>query len=299
MNAMTPTGMGPSSANIRAETLRMVLEKCEGDISDSRIICLRFAAEDKHGYRELQLSKQNLLPVPLSLSQGSRADSLDNSTSPIRFRREIIGRQKDIVYFDFDTMEELELYQTGPLQQVTGITTVAVHWQSFRTREQLKESLMSVYSRLRNIERIIITVDHNYCCAPADSACYRTPPLGFYDMSHSTMLQYESKIVNWCTIGREIQQMIRNKAFWRECNRRYALEQILPIKTNPPRIPQIHLMEVARHCDNEGALRLPTQRPTLMRDLAPDLADIDELRNPEQPEEELAPSDHSLMDLLD
>lgn len=172
---------------------------------------------------------------------------------------------------------------------------------SLRTREKLEESLMLVYSRLRNIEWIVITADH------ADYSPTSTSPLGVYAVSHDTILEYGQGPVDWCAVGREIQQTLRSQAFWRECNRRYALEQIVPIQMNPPRVPQVSIVRLAggrghdHDQDHEGDTGLPSQVPGLVRDLAPGLADIEILWESEQPEQPEQPdfADYTLQDLLD
>ncbi|KAI1420695.1 hypothetical protein F5Y12DRAFT_95453 [Xylaria sp. FL1777] len=290
--------MGTPSANNGDDIQGIALEESISSLSDSKIIFLRFAAEDEHGYKELQLYEQNLVAVPPSFFQRSSGYILGNATSSTRSDQQTISRQNNIVYFDVDIMEELELYQTGPLQQVTDTTTVAVHWRSLCTRAKLEETLMSIYSRLRNIQKIIIAVDHHYDYTLADNAYHPTSSPGLYDMPHGTLLEYEHEVVNWCTVGREIQQTIRNQLFWRGCNAQYADQQILPMRPNPPRIPQIHLMRISRNCDYEGDLRLPSQLLSLIRDLAPEWDDIDELWDPEQPEVSVF-TDLSVLDVFD
>ncbi|KAI1312354.1 hypothetical protein F5Y03DRAFT_339957 [Xylaria venustula] len=85
-------------------------------------------------------------------------------------------------------------------------------------REKMQESLMSIYSWLRNIETIMIVVYHEHRGgALTDSSSYITLPLNLYDMSYDTLLKSEDEIVNWCTTGQMLQQMICNK-IWRERN---------------------------------------------------------------------------------
>ncbi|KAI1202164.1 hypothetical protein F5X97DRAFT_254272 [Nemania serpens] len=263
------------------------------NIDENTIICLGFTGEDGYGHSELQLCERNLLPTSFDSSQESSAYNIADSPSLDSSSQEIVGGRNAIVYFDHDTTEELELYQTEPLQRVADTKTVAVNWMCLRTREKLEESLMVVYSRLRNIEGIMITVDHDEHSPTSTSS-----PLGVHAMSHDTILEYGQGVVNWCTVGREIQQTLRDPAFWRECNRRYALEQILPIQMNPPRVPRISLARLAGGRGREGGPRLPPQSPGLVRDLAPDLADVESLWEPEQSEKPVF-ADYDLQDLLD
>ncbi|KAI1162184.1 hypothetical protein F5B18DRAFT_652841 [Nemania serpens] len=276
----------------------MLTERHKRNINESTIICPVFAAEDGDGHSELQLHERSLLHITFDNSQETSAYNIAYSSSLDASGQEVISGRNGIIYFDHETTEKLELYQTKPLQRVADTKTVAVNWLSLCTREKLEESLMIVYSQLRNIERIMITVDHD------DYSPASTSPLGVYAMSHDTILEYEQGPVNWCTVGREIQQTLRNQAFWRECNRRYALEQILPIQMNPPRVPRISLARLAgshghdHHHDHEGVPRLPPQTPGIVRDLAPDLADVESLWEPEQPEHPIF-ADYNLQDLLD
>ncbi|KAI0425186.1 hypothetical protein F5Y09DRAFT_346952 [Xylaria sp. FL1042] len=99
--------------------------------------------------------------------------------------------------------------------------------------EKLKESLMTAYSQLRSIERFVIAVDHDYGCAQIKNY-YRILRLIFYDMSHNTLLEYENKIVNWCTIGQGVQQMVRSQISWRNCNQQYELGRIPPMRSTNP-----------------------------------------------------------------
>ncbi|KAI1110811.1 hypothetical protein F5Y14DRAFT_427516 [Nemania sp. NC0429] len=264
-------------------------------INENTIICLSLAAEDACGHSELQLHKRRLIPTALDNADETRPYNRADSPSQDPAGREIITGPDHMVYFDHDTTEKLELYQTKPLQRVADTKTVAVNWMSLRTREKLEESLIIVYSRLRNIERIAIAVDHE------DFSPASTSPLGAYAMSHDTVLEYGTGPVNWCAVGREIQQTLRSQAFWRKCNRRYALEQILPVQMNPPRVPRISLIRIAggrdHDHDHEGNPRLPPQTPQLVRGLAPDLLDVENLWNPEQPEHPVF-ADYDLQDLL-
>ncbi|KAI1132310.1 hypothetical protein F5Y10DRAFT_219056 [Nemania abortiva] len=291
---MVPASQGHLSPSICDRAVGNLSEGHQRNVNENSIIFLGFAAENGYGYSELQLYKQGLLS---SSPEGSRDFTLDDPPGLISAREEIINRKNDIVYFDHDTMERLELFQTGPLQQIADVKTVAVHWRSFCTGGELKESLTAVYSRLRNVDTIVIVVDHRGRRS-SDNTSYYTLPLGIHDMPNETLLEYEQQIVNWCTIGQRIQQMIRNSAFWEECNGSYALEQIPPIRINPPRIPQIYLMRFSRGGDQEGDLDLPPQVPSLARSLAPEPADLDELWNPKPPTDPVF-TDYSLRNLLD
>ncbi|KAJ8128541.1 hypothetical protein O1611_g5092 [Lasiodiplodia mahajangana] len=293
MVSTNPTHSSPSICDRASD---VVFEGYERHTNENSIVRLSLAAEDVHGHNELRIYKQSVLPIAFSGLEGSTVGDFPN---PLSSGQETGSRQNDVIYFDYATMEQLELYQTSPLQQVAGIQTVAAHWRSFRTEEKLKESLAAIYSQLRNINRIVIAVDHHRQRGPSDTADHCTSsPLGIYDMPHDTLLEYERETVNWCAIGRQIQQTIRDRAFWDECNSRYALEQIPSIGMNPPRIPQIYLARFSSAGDRERDLRLPTQLPSLVRDLAPDQADLEELWSPEQPEHPVF-VDYSLRDLLD
>ncbi|KAI1757177.1 hypothetical protein F4782DRAFT_217437 [Xylaria castorea] len=254
------------NADVRDDSCEKALQEHKRNTNENRIICLGFAAEDGHGDKELLLREQNLLSVTPDSPRTSKACDLLRSISLIPSRPGTTSEQDDIVYFDHDTLEELELHQTGPLQRAADVKTVALDWSSLLTQEKLRETLMTVYSRLRNIERIIIVVDHSSQCT---------------------------------TIGREVQGVIRNQTFWQECNGRYALEQILPMKIRPLDGPRICLMQIARGCEHEGGPRLlPQLTPLAPHDLALDSADIDGLQNPAQQEEPVI-ADYSLQDLLD
>ncbi|KAI0460273.1 hypothetical protein F5B21DRAFT_139783 [Xylaria acuta] len=251
------------SPDMRNEICEITLEEHRHHTNGNKVICLGFAAEDEHGDKDLLLHE--LLSVTPNNPQEIKVYNLLHSPSLIASRHGANSGQNDIVYFDHDTLEELELHQTGPLQRVADTKTVAVDWLSLCTQEKLKETLMAVYSRLRDIERIIVFVDNS---------------------SRRTM-------------AREVQGMIRNQAFWQECNRRYALEQILPVRTRTLHVPQICLMRIARGCDHERDPRLPPQLTPSAHDLAsPGPADIDELRDPAQQEEDPIFADYSLQDLL-
>ncbi|KAI0100354.1 hypothetical protein GGR51DRAFT_353648 [Nemania sp. FL0031] len=283
-----------SSSSIYDRTGDNLYEGYQRNTNENSIIRLRLTAEDAYGYNELQIYKQSVLPIEFSSPEGS---VIGNSTTSISSSLVAASGQNNIIYFDHATMEKLELYQTRPLQQVAGIQTAAVHWNSFRNEERLKECLAVVYSQLRNINRIVIVVNHHHRRCPSGNADDCPSPLGIYDMPYDTILKYEQGLVSWCTVGQRIQQMIRDQTFWEECNSLYAVEQIPSISMNPPRIPHICLARFASTCSHEGNLRLPTQVPSLVRDLAPDQADLDGLWNPEQPN---APVfvDYSLRNLL-
>ncbi|GAP87399.1 hypothetical protein SAMD00023353_2700080 [Rosellinia necatrix] len=266
--------------------------------NENTIICLGFAAEGDYGDSELQMHQQGLLCIQVDSPPGNTAHVSCHSPALVPSDTELARERNDIVYFDHDTLEKLELYQTGPLRRISHTTTVAIHWWSLRTWESLRENLMIVYSQLRNIERVIIIVDHENPGA-LDSAGPRTSPLSMYGMSNDTVLEYENERVNWCDIARVVQQTIRDQTFWRECNRRYSLEQILPAEVNPARIPQVCLMRLSRGHDHEGVPRLPPQPlPPAHSPSVSGLASIDGFWNPQQTEEP-ASTNYSLQDLLD
>ncbi|KAI1734300.1 hypothetical protein F4680DRAFT_355746 [Xylaria scruposa] len=244
------------STDTRDEITESPFEEHRRHTSESKIICLGLAAEDGHGDKELLLHEHSLCSVATRNLQENKAYNLLRSPHLIPLLKGVGSGQNNIVYFDPDTLEKLELHQTRPLQRAEDTKSVAVDWLSILNEEKLKETLMTVYSRLRDIKMIIIVVN---------DSCQ-------------------------CSIAREVQEMIYNQAFWQECNRRYALEQILPIRMGPSNTPQIYTIE------HNGNLRQAPQVTPLPHVLAP--ADVDEPRNPAQ-QEAPALADYSLQDLLD
>ncbi|KAI0555129.1 hypothetical protein F4679DRAFT_152500 [Xylaria curta] len=247
------------STDTNDEITESLFEEHRRHTSENKIICLGFAAEDGHGDKELLLHEHSLFSVATSNLQENKAYNILRSPYLIPLLEGIGSGQNNIVYFDPDTLEKIELHQTGPLQRAENTKSVVVDWLSILNEEKLKETLMTIYSRLRNIKMIIIVVNSS----------------------------------SRCSIAREAQEMIQNQAFWRECNRRYALEQILPIRMESSNIPQIYTIG---DCKHKGSLRQTPQVTPLPHVLAP--ADIDEPRNTAQ-QEAPALADYSLQDLLD
>ncbi|KAI0485987.1 hypothetical protein F4859DRAFT_350934 [Xylaria cf. heliscus] len=286
----------PTPSPIRQEDVHEIISEEHGrNANENKIIRLGFAAEDEYGDKELLLYEQNLLFVTPSSPQESNIYALSQLTGPSPSGEGTIGGQNGIVYLDYETLEELELHQTWPLRRVAEAKTIAVHWLSLCTQKKLKETLMTVYSQLRDIEMIIIVADHVSRCALTDITCHRTTPLKLCEMPRETILRYDRAMVNWSTVGQKLQEMIRDQAFWQECNRQYALGQILPVRL--PHVPQVYLGLFTGGCEHQGSRRIPPQLPSLIRDLAPDPADIDELRNPAQVENPVF-TNYSLQDLL-
>ncbi|KAI0193276.1 hypothetical protein EV127DRAFT_13155 [Xylaria flabelliformis] len=250
------------STDTRDEITESPVEEHGRHTDESKIICLGFAAEDGYGDKELLLHEHSLLSVTTKNLQDSKAYNLLRSPDLIPLLKVVGNGQNDIVYFDHDTLEELELYQTRPLQRAADTKNVAVDWSSILNEEKLKETLLTVYSQLRSIERIILVIDNS---------------------SQGSIVQ-------------EVQEMIQNQAFWQECNRQYALEQILPVRMRPSNTPQINIIRIARDCKYEGDSRQTPQITPLPHELAPDSADI-ELLNPAQ-QEVPASADYSLQRLL-
>ncbi|KAI0874468.1 hypothetical protein GGS24DRAFT_500765 [Hypoxylon argillaceum] len=279
------------SLPIRAKLFDGYTRDIDEDIDEDSMIWLGLSTGDGYGYRSLRLYKQRL-----SFFEDSALGGLPEL---IPATEKIESRHNNIIYFDFDTMENLELYQTIPLERVATITSVAVDWRSFDNQEKLKESLMTIYSQLYNVYRIIIVVDRHHWRPSSDNVRDFKCPFSIYSMPLATILGYEKKPVSWCTLGKRIQEMIGDRAFWQECNRAYALHQIFPVGLNLPRVPQICLVRFDRGLEREPGLHLcmPAQMPTLVGDLAPELAEVDELWNPEQPENPMF-ADFNLRDLL-
>jgi hypothetical protein len=296
------------NSDIRNKIWGLLLEMHAINIVDNQIISIDLPPEEVYG--ELQVYKQNLLPVTLSISRESREYTIRHWPYPIASGQGIIGQWRDIIFFDWETMKDLELHHTGPLQRAACVKIAAIQWRCVSTLENIKETLMLVYSRLRNIDQIVIAVDrYAQACRKVNNICdsHRTNPLGIYEIPSNTVLTHNRDPVEWTFLGKMIQQTIKNQAFWRECNRRYALEQISAIRMNPPVIPRICLMLICRDCGHEGRLAMPAQDPELAQALAPTEAEVDELYEPVQPEgpvlvyyeEEGKKAVNSLQDLLD
>ncbi|KAJ8120818.1 hypothetical protein ONZ43_g2572 [Nemania bipapillata] len=262
------------------------------------IILLGFEAEDGYGYSELQLYKQILLASAPSDSQSSRDHTPSNPPTLITLPREIKGNEHEVIYFDYDIMANLELHQTKPLSLVADIPTVAIHWSSFNTLERLEQSLLTVYSWLRNISKIVLVVDCYYRHPTSDDPDCRSSPVTTHHMPYNTVLEFEQETVKWTTIGRQIQQTIRNGMFWRECDRAYAMEQILPIGRNKPCVPQIHITRFARRDRLIKDSTLPDQEPSSLPDLQPGLAVMGGLVSPMEFEDPFF-DDDSMQEWLD
>ncbi|KAI3316779.1 hypothetical protein HD806DRAFT_419614 [Xylariaceae sp. AK1471] len=272
-------------SEIRNKIWGTLLEEHKLNVKGNQIVCLRFPTGKEDGDSELQVYKPNLLPITFSICRESRAYTLEHYPNPVLAGQGTVGQRKDIIFFDYKTLKKLELHQTGPLQRAANSKTVAVDWRSFQTHEKLKEALMTIYSRLRNIKRIAITVDYRTRCYEEGNVCHRHMPLGIFKLSRYTLLGYEDALVNWSDLAREIQRLVRDQSFWRECNRKYALEQILPINMNPPRIPRICRLQIFRSCEHDKEIILPEQNSEWMWNLAPSEAEIKALRHPEQLED--------------
>jgi len=239
------------------------------------IIRLRFTPGED-GDTELEvLYKADLapppIPVPLSICRESRAYTFEHfpdvapplSVSAASKSKKGDGmhhrdRNKGVVFFDADTLERLELHQTGPLRQVADVEAVAIEPRTLDTRGGLEDALMVIYSRLRDISRIAIVTDDatttpgnrkSRGSMDCDDLCCRyatTAPLVIsrIDLPSQEYQQYQH-FAQLCT--HVVQSIIGNKYFWRDyCNPKYVLEQILPVSimTSSPRVPTVELVRL-------------------------------------------------------
>jgi hypothetical protein len=305
---MASTGWQRLGPKIHKKIWEMLLEEHKINVKYNQIICLRFPSGYEDGESELQLYKANVLPATLSICQESRAYTLEQYPNFFTAGQGIVDKRRDIVFFDHKTIEKLELHQTQSLQRVAHLKSVAIDWRSLQTREKLKATLMTIYSRMRNIEQIAITVDYRTRCREDEAnVCHRHVPLGVYQLSPYTLLGYEDALVNWSVLAREMRRLVRDQSFWRACNRQYAREQILPVNMNPPRIPRIYRLQIFRSCAHAKEKIVPRQHHQWMWNLAPTQAEIEALWSPEQPdgpvfvayEEEGREGVYSLKELLD
>lgn len=187
---MIPVNMESQGPRVREGARKPLSETDRCENAGDKIICLSLAPEDEYGYSELQFHERGIISTNISLSEDDGVGSSYSAPNATLPGDNPIEWRDDIVYFDHEIIEKLELYQTGPLRQVAHITVIAIHWWALRTQESLEESLMMTYSQLRNIESILVAVDHHPRQDPADNACHQaSSPLSIYQMPHDTILE--------------------------------------------------------------------------------------------------------------
>ncbi|KAI1819068.1 hypothetical protein F4861DRAFT_189509 [Xylaria intraflava] len=232
--------LGPA---IRSEIWRILLDQHKRDVEENKLVFLRLGPENAYGDRDLKIYKQNLLPVTLSICRESRAYTLKRIPKPLRSGKGVVNAENDILLFSSDVAARVELYQTAPLRHIAGIKTIAVDPARLQDQETLRELLMTIYSHLRNIETIILVAHRLH---PTHIHCRRYTPLRIADISSVYAAD------EWIALRGDIQQMVRSAEFWRDCNARYAMEQILPVAAVPRLcVPEIRSMEMGRRCAHD------------------------------------------------
>ncbi|KAI8632513.1 hypothetical protein F5Y19DRAFT_366575 [Xylariaceae sp. FL1651] len=255
---MASTGLQRLTPAIRSRIWWYLLEIHKENIKDNKIIRLKFPTDDGTG--EMAMYKPNLVPITLGICKESREYTLENLPNHIAIGRGIISEDTDILFFDSETLDQIELYHTWPLEQVACVKTVAIPWQAVSSNERTEDTIRIIYSQLCNIETIVLTVPRESFCAEVGCASHRSQPLTLKAMPSTTILEFDGDPARLVSLGSSITQLICDGSFWRDCILCYAQAQILPTYTDRPRpSPVIRLMEISRDCEHQRGLCLPPQ----------------------------------------
>ncbi|KAI0019547.1 hypothetical protein F4780DRAFT_746466 [Xylariomycetidae sp. FL0641] len=179
----------------------------------------------------------------------------------------MMGSHVNMAYFDEALLDRYEVATCENLERARNVTTIAIEWSALKTTSKLRETVMLLYSRLRETRTIILVVPRLYKKAASKyehvrDDCNEVHPRTLREISNMQVVQFDGEYQSWTKIGTEIHALWRDPAFWAECNKVYAENQVVPVKGRPA-LPSILLRELGRGCDHERGLRAPKVSPAL------------------------------------
>ncbi|KAI1433651.1 hypothetical protein GGR50DRAFT_478286 [Xylaria sp. CBS 124048] len=258
---------------VRSKIWEILFDDHKRNLKKNEVVLVYLSEENEHGDQDVEFSKQNLLPVTLSICHESREYTLGKSPKPL-LSSGTVDMNKDILYFPSTIARNIALHQTECLAHISGMKSVAIDLEALCESEQRRQILAVIFGRLRKIETIIIAVPPRH---PSDMACHNKP-LVTQPMQANTVLDDGKKFRNWSELALEIQQICQSVEFWTKCNSQYAMHQILPVKIGQLLIPKVRLMRIARDCGHETSLCMTTQIGQVVPEARKD--DLEKLEDP-------------------